>query len=47
MRTGALGGTSTINFTIHVSAQDVSVGVQQALQQAQRTLAGFTFRTIF
>jgi len=47
MRTGALGGTSTINFTIHVSAQDISVGIQQALQQAQRTLAGFTFRTIF
>jgi len=47
MRTGALGGISTINFTIHVSAQDVSVGVQQALQQAQRTLAGFTYRTIF
>jgi hypothetical protein len=47
MRTGALGGVSTLNFTIHVSAQDVSVGIQQALQQAQRTLAGFTYRTIF
>jgi TP901 family phage tail tape measure protein len=47
MRTGALGGVSTLNFTIHVTAQDVSVGIQQALQQAQRTLAGFTYRTIF
>jgi hypothetical protein len=47
MRTGALGGVSTLNFTIHVSAQDVSVGIEQALQQAQRKLAGFTFRTIF
>jgi predicted transcriptional regulator len=47
MRTGALGGVSTLNFTIHVSAQDISVGIQQALQQAQRTLAGFTYRTIF
>jgi hypothetical protein len=47
LRTGALGGISTLNFTIHVSAQDVSVGIQQALQQAQRTLAGFTYRTIF
>jgi uncharacterized coiled-coil DUF342 family protein len=47
MRTGALGGVSTLNFTIHVTAQDVSVGIQQALRQAQRTLAGFTYRTIF
>jgi DNA repair ATPase RecN len=47
MRTGALGGVSTLNFTIHVTAQDVSVGIQEALQQAQRTLAGFTYRTIF
>jgi TP901 family phage tail tape measure protein len=47
MRTGALGGVSTLNFTIYVSSQDVSVGIQEALQQAQRTLAGFTYRTIF
>jgi hypothetical protein len=42
-----LGGVSTLNFTIYVSSQDVSVGIQEALQQAQRTLAGFTYRTIF
>jgi hypothetical protein len=47
LRTGALGGVSTLNFTIQISAQDVSVGVQQALQQAERTLAGFTYRTLF
>jgi TP901 family phage tail tape measure protein len=47
LRTGALGGISTLNFTIQISAQDVSVGVQQALQQAERTLAGFTYRTLF
>jgi hypothetical protein len=32
LRTGALGGVSTLNFTIHVTAQDFSVGIQQALQ---------------
>ncbi len=47
MRTGALGGQSTIQFTIYVNAQDVSVGVQQALAEAQRRLMGFNLQPLF
>ncbi|MEM2079499.1 MAG: hypothetical protein QW104_02295, partial [Nitrososphaerota archaeon] len=47
MRTGALGGQSTIQFTIYVNAQDVSAGVQQALAEAQRRLMGFNLQPLF
>jgi hypothetical protein len=46
MRTGALGGTSTLQFNIYVSAQDVQAGIMTAMDQATRQLQGFTYRTL-
>jgi TP901 family phage tail tape measure protein len=46
MRTGALGGTSTLQFNIYVSAQDVQAGIMAAMDQATRQLQGFTYRPL-
>jgi hypothetical protein len=41
LRQGPVSGISTLNFTIVVQTNDLQEGVQQALNQAQRQIAGF------
>jgi uncharacterized coiled-coil DUF342 family protein len=41
LRQGPVAGISTLNFTIVVQTNDLQEGVQQALYQAQRQIAGF------
>jgi hypothetical protein len=41
LRQGPVAGISTLNFTIVVQTHDLQEGVQQALYQAQRQIAGF------
>jgi TP901 family phage tail tape measure protein len=41
LRQGPVSGISTLNFTIVVQTNDLQEGVQQALAQAQRQIAGF------
>jgi TP901 family phage tail tape measure protein len=41
LRQGPVSGISTLNFTIVVQTNDLQEGVQQALDQAQRQIAGF------
>jgi hypothetical protein len=42
LRQGPVSGISTLNFTIVIQTNDLQEGVQRALDQAQRQIAGFT-----
>jgi len=46
MRASPLGGVSTLQFNIYVSAQDVQAGIMAAMDQAARQLQGFTYRPL-